>query len=657
MKRPACMLFLLLALGLCTSVLVAWAGALVDRGGWPDTFLTRSPVGTRTAMRGWVVEQGRDRSLTWRTFAALDLHMEPPDLDAPATLPAWSVGRALPDQPGPFVPARERTRDVAWEVSAGWPARCVRAVRGAGPAEFALPGEFVRGGLAAMAYGWPMPAGAVAGADGFAVAPWPAGGRAAVVPLRPMVGGLLVNTVAFALAWAAALAPLVVLRPLRRRRRRTRNRCVACGHAREGLPSGAPCAECGRDPSARTPARELLTARAPMLGAALALPLVLGATAALPTHRWMAVDRLPPLHHAAAMGDVEEVERLVATGAAVDDPLGELNSVPGFLYQSTALHWAASRRHAGASRALLDRGADAAVDIFGYQPAVLAIGTGDAAIAELLMSALQPGDQLVGIDDVFVHAHPSVQRALLDRVFTTEGARLELASRVVLDQDLSLLDTLVEGGLASGGRHWHSLLGRAAQIDGAAFERPYRVDLGMTRHVLGLGLEFERDEVELTARVAMRRGNLPALHALVEAYPGLSALAATLDAERLAQATMSGGRDMLSRLVELGADPNAPGPQGFNALLPAAMAADAHAVAILLEAGVNPTLVEGGVTLRQWLVAGAERAARHRDDNRGFPSRADPDAFARIIGLLEAAELEWSARAEPDAAPPAPGGR
>lgn len=651
------MLALLLALGLATSLLVAWAGALVDRDGWPDTVLTSGPAGTRTEMRGWLVEQGRDRTLTWRTFDALDLWDGPPDLESPTELPAWSVGRDLPDQPGPFVAARERTRDVAWEVSAGWPMRCVRATRGAGPEEFALPGEFVRGGVAAMAVEWPISHDAIAEADRPGVDAWPAGGLAAMVPVRPMLGGLVVNTIVFALAWGVALSPLVGLGVLRRWRRRKKDRCVQCGHSVQGLPDGAPCTECGRSLQHRTTIAELLTARAPMLGASLALVLVIGASASLLVYRWMAVDRLPPLHHAAAVGDVQEVEGLLAAGAAVDDPMGQLNSVPGFLYQSTALHWAASREHLGASRALLDHGADPAVDIFGYQPVVQAIGTGDAAIAELLMSALQPGDQLVAVEDVFAHAHPSIQRELLDRVFTTEGGRLELASRAIIELDLPLLDALVEEGLAGGGRHWNSLLGRAVQSDGRAYERPYRNNLGLTRHVLGLHLDIHPDEAEQAVRTALRNGCVPALSTLLEIYPKHAALAERLDAEDLSRVALRGGRPMLACLIDLGVDLNAAPREHFNALWYAAIGLEPDALAALLDCGVDPTLTANGQTLRQWLLFHRDQALADPAAYPDHPFVADPPAFQRILDLLEAAEADWNARDQSAIDPAAPGGR
>jgi hypothetical protein len=644
------MLFLLLALGLCTSVLVAWAGALVDRGGWPDTLLTRSPVGTRTAMRGWLVEQGRDRSLTWRTFAALDLHMEPPDLDAPTGLPAWSVGRALADQPGPFVPARERTRLVAWEVSAGWPARCVRAVRGAGPSEFALPGEFVRGGLAAMAYGWPMPAGAVARADGFAVAPWPAGGRAAVVPLRPMVGGLVVNTVAFALAWAAALAPLVVLRPLRRRRRRTKNRCVACGHAREGLPSGAPCAECGRDPNARTPARELLTARAPMLGAALALPLVLGASAALPTHRWMAVDRLPPLHHAAAVGDVEEVERLVAAGEFVLSPCPARTGWGSAVEGTTALHWAAARGHTEAAVGLIGHGASPVGNGGPSAPIALAIRRGDEGAVRALLPYL-PRDEPDWFACMWLPgANVSLIRLMLETRWPSLPDRLEAAGHAIEDADIELYDMLLKPLPDLYAGVGKVFLADAVRSDARAWREPWRHDLGITAAVLERATATDQRTLDDFLMLAVRGGVTPAVSALIDA--GAEPWPAFMH-----DAITYGDPTMIAVLAQAGVSVETGDPMARSGLWRAAELVRPGFVQAFLDAGADPTFEVDGETAAQML---ARVRARAEADPAGYahsPYLADRDAVARILDLLETAELEWSARAGTDAAPPAPGGR
>jgi hypothetical protein len=653
MRRVMVMLILLLGLGLGTSLLVAWAGALVDRTNWPDTILTRGPTGSRTEIRGWLVEEGRDRTLTWRTFNALDLWDEPPDLEAPTELPGWSVGHGLADQPGPFAPARERTRDVAWEVSAGWPMRCVRAVRGAGPEEFALPGEFVRGGVAAMAYEWPIPHATVPSHQRPMVSAWRAEWRATIVPLRPMPLGLLVNTVVFALAWFVALFPLALLRPLRRRRRAKRNRCVRCGHAREGLPAGAPCPECGHNPSVRTRVGELLSARAPMLGAAMALALVLVGVVALPTHRWMAVDRLPPLHHAAAEGDVEEVERLLTEGTPVGGAMGRLAGLPGWLDDATALHWAAARGHDAVAQRLLAAGAPAGARPYGGGPLSLAMGARHDLVAERLIAHLPAADTPSDLELVLPHASEAVRDRVLAHFALTDVHVERGVEGAIASNDLACARALIDRASAMGIRWTTDAMKTAVRTDARAWGPPYRRDLGLTGRVLALDLPAPPDIAQQAAWVAIVTGCVPAFDTLLSAYPSIDADDLDLHGDELAQAAIRGGRPMLARLVELGVNVNALGRQGFNALLPAAMAADADAMAILLAAGVDPTHEDGGVTLRRWLLAAAERAEKDPRDNPRFPSLIDPAAFGRMMEMLEAAEAEWNARAQ-DPAPPGP---
>lgn len=646
MRRLVTMLCLLLALGLCTSVLVAWAGALVDRSAWPDTLLTGEPIGSRTEMRCWLVEEGRDRTLTWRTFNALDLWDEPPDMEAHTELPAWSVGHELPDQPGPFAPARERTRDMAWEVSAGWPMRCVRAVRTAGPTEFALPGEFVRGGFAAMAVGWPAATSAVAGAGGITIGPWPVGGLTAVVPLRPMPVGLLVNTVVFAGMWFVVLLPSVALRAVRRWRRGTRNRCTRCGHARDGLPEGAPCAECGREPDERTTIGEMLTARAPMFGAAMLLALVLASSAALITHRWMAVDRLPPLHHAAAVGDVERIERLIAAGTIAHEPLAELDSISSTMAGTTALHWAVSRGERRASLHMLELGAVLSDGSFAAAPLVAAVIRGDTELAESLAATLPdatpPGTVVLALPA----ADAAMRRWVLER-FDWDPARLDAAAHSAIEaHEFSLIELLIEAGLDPRRRESRRLVETAILQDGRVFDGPCACDAGVTRALLALGFDQTPGIVPRMLFEVLRTDNVPAFDAMIGGFTGPRGATVYMRDGTLHVAAGLGHARMVRRLLAHGLDIDATDEGGISALDEAITFAHPGVVRVLLEEGADPRFD----SRRHNALTRAEMAHRIHENTQS----------SEIVTLLEAAEAEWSAIEQEQEAPgdrsPEPGG-
>lgn len=630
MKRAVFMLVLMLALGLCTSVLVAWAGALVDRSAWPDTLLTRSPTGTRTEMRGWLVEAGRDATLTWRTFAALDLHVEPPDLESPTELPAWSVGRDLPDQPGPFVPARERTRDVAWEVSAGWPMRCVRATRGAGPAEFALPGEFVRGGVAAMAFDWPIPTGYAAGYDQITVEPWPTGDMATVVPLHPMLGGLVVNTIVFALAWGVVLSPLVALRVLRRWRRWESNNCVQCGHPVAGLPDGAPCPECGRSLQQRTTIAELLTARAPMLGASLALVLVITASAGLLTHRWMAVDRLPPLHHAAAVGDVEGIERLVAAGAEVDGVHLPSGVHGGIENESMPLDWAAARGYEAAARRLLELGASFRGADPWDPPLHKAMRTRHEGIVELLLPFPKGGGSHWFTGMELPNTTPAIAEMVLDHHNQRMGSGHDAAFAATIAADVQLLDELLRRGADPFAIGDGNVLERAFKLDAKAWEDPYRYDLGLTRAVLARGYGLD----------AHALGRLLDRTRSTDAPPAAAAVRRVRDRLMRSSSQASAPRDDDEPIVPLeGIDRHGRGTLWF-----AVQHVEADLVRVLLEDGVDPRFLREGDTPAHMLTRRRDTALADPESYEAAHYRRLAGDIGRILDLLEAAEAEWRAR-------------
>ncbi|MFI4883289.1 MAG: ankyrin repeat domain-containing protein, partial [Phycisphaerales bacterium JB064] len=644
MRRPAIMLALLAMLGLATSLAIAWAGALVDRSAWPNVPLTKGPTGERTELRGWLVETGRDATLTWRTFEALDLSDDPPELGTPTRLPAWSVGYRLPDQPGPFAPARERTRDLAWEISAGWPMRCVRAERGPGPAEFALPGEFVRGGLAAMAFEWPIPHGEIKETERAMVPPWPIVRQPSIVPVRPIALGLLVNSIVFAIAWAVLLTPLVLPGMLRRRHRRRRCRCVGCGHTREGLPTDAPCPECGRPRRARTPLHWIACGRGPALGAGLALCVFIAGGSVLIVQRWMSLAPLPPLHRAAAAGDARQIERLLAAGADPNAAHGHSHMSRFIVDDTTALTRAAALGHADAAMALLAGGARADAGSYATNPVAVAMQYGHDGLAMRLLEDVPPEVMPLGFPAVFPSADDAMRLRILEHLAWSSEDLTMAAAWALRSHDRAAVELLVAHGLDRALATGQNLLVDAVSADAGAWWGRWKHDAGMTRLAIALGLDDAPNAAAEAMRHAILSGCPPALDALLEAYPDRFENTPPLTAEDLATAALRGGPEMLARLVERGIDPNVAPRQHFNALWYAAVWIEPDALEALLIHGVDPTLTADGQTLRQWLVFHRDQALADPAAYPDHPFLADPPAFERICDLLEAAEALWAQR-------------
>jgi hypothetical protein len=631
------MLALLLGLGLCTSVLVAWAGALVDRTAWPDTILTRRPTGTRTEVRGWLVEEGRDRTLTWRTFNALDLWDEPPDLDAPTQLPWWSAGHDLADQPGPFAPARERTRDMAWEVSAGWPMRCVRAERRLGRAINVLPGRYLKGGVPAIAVAWPVAHERIEPAHRPSIETWPFLEGCAIVPFTPLPVGLLVNAVAYALAWSLALLPLAVSSALRRRRRRSRGRCVRCGHSREGLPGASPCPECGHAAGAGVLLVRALWPPAVVAGASVVLVATMGAAASLATHRWMAIDRLPPVHHAAATGDVRTIERLLATGEAADERLPATNFFSRGERRPTPLVWAIEGRHPAAVRALVDAGA--AVNAQGpYADALdLAFWVGHDEIVRTVLEALPAGPPPSELLGLLPYGSDAIRERALERFEWSEFELRWAADRALDERDMVWFERLAAEGIDPEAYMSNGFLSTAVAADYWGQPGHPSPDTEPLRRLFELGFDRAPMAVPSAVETAVLWGNVPALEFFIEREPALARRLAWLPADALMSPVAEGRAAMVARLAELGVDLDATDREGNRALVVAAVNLQTNVVKTLLEAGANPTALVRGRTARE-----------HLADDEGLRDRS---RARRIIELLQAAEADWTARAQNPTAP------
>jgi ankyrin repeat protein len=177
--------------------------------------------------------------------------------------------------------------------------------------------------------------------------------RHRAIPLRPIWTGLAANALLFTLPWLIIIAPLPLAAAWRRRRRRRKHLCIACRYPRPDETDR--CPECGR----------AFTDRAPLVGPRSLIALVtlnsllVSAIAAFAVWRAHAVTPMPPLHLAAAKGDVASINRLIAEGADPDELLTwDVTLYGHLLSEAPPIAWAAARGHVEAVQALLDAGAD-----------------------------------------------------------------------------------------------------------------------------------------------------------------------------------------------------------------------------------------------------------------------------------------------------------
>ena len=405
MRRTLTMLALLLALGLATSVGVAWASATMYRFGVTENLFTntwfnepRFEVGQASQ---WRVAQWTDTTLTrrwgwgWRPEwfedpwearlrrVTLGSDSEDRTWDDIST-PAFSRARREPPTEPAVIALFVNALPSFEEREAGWPMRCLRVRWVAGDDRLDTPGERIRGGVLASHWVYPW------GSSSFDPSQlhWNTEDEHAI-PLTPMWAGLAVNTVIWAMIWLVVLqvAMLPVRLWLRRRwkKRERRGFCLRCGYEIGAAGDSAKtCPECGTRFGQR-PTRVL---SGMIVLPAFALLLTVGLVAAIGTERISSAERLPPMHQAAADGDDQRVRELLAAGTLADNDAADLRPLNISPMQGARpIEWAAARGHTQVVDELIAAGAY--YDMIGdwRSPLALAVACGHNDIAERLMAA------------------------------------------------------------------------------------------------------------------------------------------------------------------------------------------------------------------------------------------------------------------------------
>ena len=602
-RRVAAIVVLLLALGLVSSVGVAWAGATMWRIGSPDNVLTNTWFNEPSLKHGdvnqWRIAQWTDATLTrrwgwgWRAewfedpWLARTRRLSVPEmedeqsLDA-SVLPAFSRAHQPPPRDALSPAFYVGGLPTFLEREAGWPTRCLRVWWEAGDHRIDAPGDRLRGGVLASRwiFRWSGQLPHASLFDGTTEYDH-------ALPLTPMWAGLVTNTLAWAGIWFVVLQlvmlPIWLIRRWITKRRVRKGRCVGCGYEVDIADDPVTtCPECGlivgRAPSHRGPS---LVTRA-----TFAMAVVLVLTGGFAATRLLTADRLPPLHRAAADGDAALVRAQLARGAAVDAVAPELDCLLVIMQQARPIEWAAVRGQADAVDELLAAGADPGMVNGEYSPLALAVaGRHDEAVDRLLAAGASVIEDPKSTPAAIAIAAWQNDATLLERFFDEADAqgygpvpldvftvalagRAEAVQRMVLDRasispnalerqavfafrfrDLPLLDELCARGFdpRPASAHFLEYVDRATDPQAAV----------RALHARGVDLSARISNNDTTLHVLARTENAgPALRWAADLGLPLDATNANLRTP-LHTAAASGVSENVRTLLELGADANA----------------------------------------------------------------------------------------------------
>jgi ankyrin repeat protein len=280
----------------------------------------------------------------------------------------------------------------------------------------------------------------------------------------------------------------------------------------------------------------------------------------------------PPLHDAAARGDLEQARALLDAGAPVDEESSYEYAVDrsSMRERRTPLWIAIEAGHAEVACLLLDRGAR--IDAYdGYEkhtPLTLAATRGLASVVEKILAR---GPAPAELDDALARAcgaRPGLTRVVWD------AARAEVV-RALLDAGARSLEAL-----------WHA----------AFYGRSDVAEL-----LVDAGVACERAGMSGTERSALLGAASGGRLAMFEWLLKRGADPTNVLDEALWLAAHRGDLAMVEAVLERGAAIDARAPSGWTALFYAANAGHGEVIRALLERGANRDIEDNqGKTARDW---------------------------------------------------------
>lgn len=523
--------FLIIALGLVTTVFVAWLAALLSANlvPLPEVLAMFDKGIQQDALHaGWRYSETEQVARIDRRGSA-----QSEEATMPHVRGAWKANASGLDDWSRFVAPPANGDHHVFELATGWPAKSL-----VGFIESRSPGTPL--------FAWRC-SGALAG-----IQLVPGTGRYLkwFLPIRPLWLGIALNWMFWSAIWLAIALMPAARSSINRSYRRWRRWCPTCRYDMRAATTGI-CSECGRDRRERLP----LFNRARLAFILLCLLALTGANVAAAIYARRTFDSLG-IHWAAFNGDVEAVRAAIADGTDVNRLLVVRSDQ---MDQATPLMIAAYAGQTAVARALLDAGADVNMT---------SPGTGDNALVVASLGG-----------------HVEVVRLLLE-VGAGPNARVSSTKPLwcaVWGGHRDVVEVLLKAGANVNDPQGPPPLIAAAKRG--------NIELIYVLVAAGAKIDAVRPSGSTPLMGTAMSGQVEALDLLITM--GADVNAQNADGGRAIHCAPGtpNSATVIRRLVAAGADVDACTITSFTALMQAVIVGDLAAVEALLEAGADPTIV------------------------------------------------------------------